>query len=102
MGWVSSAAEDGSAGGQATCHFPQRPVPAPEVGGPCLWGSFVDPGQRHTGSALGLRRTGVRGTAVGPPEPLPQPGPEHREGSGSGRCPWSWKDAAAVATSFSI
>lgn len=85
--------------------FLKGPVLAPEVGGPCLWGSFVDPGQRHTGSALGIRDAQVcTEWTWGPqnPFPDPRPGPGHTEESGSGRCPWSWKDAAAVATSVPI
>ena len=55
---------------QAT--FLKGPVLAPEVGGPCLWGSFVDPGQRHTGSALGLRDAQVCVEQTwGPQNPFP-------------------------------
>lgn len=93
-GWVSSAEQDGPVGGQATRHFSH----APEVGGPCLRGSFRGLGQRHTGRALGLRDAQMGG----PQNPFrdPRPGPGHTEELGSGRCPWSWKGEAAAATSI--
>lgn len=70
-GWVSSAEQDGPVGGQATRHFSHGPVLAPEVGGPCLRGSFRGLGQRHTGRALGLRDAQVCTEQMGgPPEPL--------------------------------
>lgn len=103
MGWVSFAEQDGPAGGQATRHFPQGPRPCTGSGWALLAGLISwTRTEAHTGRAQGLRDAQVCMEQMGGPQnPFrdPRPGPGHTEELGSGRCPWSWKDEAATATS---